>query len=109
MEFIEFLVVIAMVCVNAFFAAYEIALASVSIGRLQVLVNEQRSGAAAAVEMKGDIEKSLAVVQLGITRVGLIAGATGGASAWPDETVTRRVSEEANYIPRSRAGLPKCL
>jgi len=34
--------------------------------------------------MKDGIEKSLAVVQLGITLVGLIAGATGGASATDD-------------------------
>jgi len=38
-------------------------------------------GAVAALEMKEGIERSLAVVQLGITLVGLIAGATGGASA----------------------------
>ncbi len=34
--------------------------------------------------MKEGIERSLAVVQLGITLVGLIAGATGGASASDD-------------------------
>lgn len=34
--------------------------------------------------MKEGIEKSLAVVQLGITLVGLVAGATGGASAADD-------------------------
>jgi len=84
MEHIEFVVVAAMVLVNAVFAAYEIALASVSVARLQALVGQQRTGAAAALTMKNGIEKSLAVVQLGITLVGLIAGATGGASATDD-------------------------
>ena len=70
-----------MVFVNAIFAAYEIALASVTVSRLQGLVRNGRTGASAALHMKEEIEKSLAVVQLGITLVGLIAGATGGSSA----------------------------
>lgn len=84
MEYIEFIIVAGMVCVNAVFAAYEIALASVSVARLQALSVEKHAGAAAALAMKDGIEKSLAVVQLGITLVGLIAGATGGASASED-------------------------
>jgi putative hemolysin len=84
MASIEFLVVAIMVIVNGVFAAYEIALASVSVARLQLLVGEHRRGARAALEMKEGIEKSLAVVQLGITLVGLIAGATSGASATED-------------------------
>ncbi len=77
----ELLVVLLMVIVNAIFAAYEIALASVSVSRLQGLVRDGRTGAASALQMKEDIEKSLAVVQLGITLVGLITGAAGGSSA----------------------------
>lgn len=77
----ELLVVLLMVLVNAIFAAYEIALASVTVSRLQGLVRDGRAGAASALQMKEEIEKSLAVVQLGITLVGLIAGATGGSSA----------------------------
>jgi putative hemolysin len=71
----------AMVLVNGIFAAFEIALATVSIARLQALVERRRHGAAAAVRMKNDMEGSLAVVQLGITLVGAIAAATGGAGA----------------------------
>lgn len=84
MELIELLIVLLMVAVNGVFAAYEIALASVSLARLQMLAGEKRSGALSAIVMKEEIEKSLAVVQLGITLVGLIAGATGGASATDD-------------------------
>jgi putative hemolysin len=83
-ELIELVIVILMVAVNGVFAAYEIALASVSLARLQMLADQKRSGAHSAIEMKEGIEKSLAVVQLGITLVGLIAGATGGASATDD-------------------------
>lgn len=84
MESFELLVVAFMVFVNAIFAAYEIALASVSVSRLQLLTNQHRAGASSALYMKEEIEKSLAVVQLGITLVGLVAGATGGASATDD-------------------------
>jgi putative hemolysin len=84
MESTEILVVALMVFVNAIFAAYEIALASVSVSRLQLLQSQNRTGATAALFMKQEIEKSLAVVQLGITLVGLVAGAAGGASATDD-------------------------
>ncbi|MFM7928600.1 MAG: hemolysin family protein [Pirellula sp.] len=70
-----------MVLVNALFAAYEIALASVTKARLQALKEQGRLGANSAIIMKDRIEKSLAVVQLGITIVGLTAGATSGAKA----------------------------
>jgi putative hemolysin len=78
---IELLVMVAMIAVNSVFAAYELALASVSLGRLDALAREGRVGAAAAVRMKQGMEGSLAVVQLGITLVGAIAAATGGAGA----------------------------
>lgn len=78
---IELLVIAAMVVVNAVFAAYEIALASVSVSRLQALAREHRRGASAALHRKTDMEGSLAIVQLGITLVGAIAAATGGATA----------------------------
>jgi putative hemolysin len=78
---VELIVIAAMIAVNAFFAAYEIALASVSVGRLQILVQENRRGAKASLYMKQNMEASLAAVQLGITLVGAIAAATGGAGA----------------------------
>ena len=70
-----------MILCNALFAAYEIALASVSVGRLKALADEHRAGAATALYMKQNMEASLAVVQLGITLVGAIAAAVGGAGA----------------------------
>lgn len=78
---VELLVVALMVVLNAIFAAYEIALASVADARLQALVRDGRRGAATAHAMKGEMERSLAVVQLGITLVGIIAGATSGVGA----------------------------
>lgn len=70
-----------MVGANSIFAAYEIALASVSLGRLQRLAHESQRGAKVALYMKENMEASLAVVQLGITLVGAVAAAVGGAGA----------------------------
>lgn len=77
----ELAIMAVMICLNSVFAAYEISLASVGAGRLHALVAEKRRGAEAAARMKDNIEASLAVVQLGITLVGVVAAATGGAGA----------------------------
>lgn len=78
---VELIVMAVMISLNGIFAAYEIALASVGLARLDTLVHESRHGAASAMRMKTSMEGSLAVVQLGITLVGAIAAATGGAGA----------------------------
>lgn len=78
---LELAVMAAMVAFNSVFAAYEIALAAVSPGRLKLLAGEGRRGAAAALHMKENVEASLAAVQLGITLFGAVAAATGGAGA----------------------------
>jgi putative hemolysin len=78
---VELAVMLLMIALNSVFAAYEISLASIGAGRLHSLREERKRGSEAAVRMKDNIEGSLAVVQLGITLVGVIAAATGGAGA----------------------------
>ena len=80
----ELAIMAAMIGVNSVFAAYEIALASVSLARLRRLADDHRSGAKVALYMKQNMEASLAVVQLGITLVGAIAAAVGGTGAAED-------------------------
>jgi putative hemolysin len=75
----ELAVIILMLVLNAVFAAYEMGLASISRARIAVLVNEKKKGAVEAAFMKDRMEASLAMVQVGITLVGAIAAATGGA------------------------------
>jgi len=77
----EIPVIILMLFVNAVFAAYEMALASISRARLLTLCQQKKEGAEEAAYMKDRMEASLAVVQLGITLAGAIAAATGGAGA----------------------------
>lgn len=72
------LFILLMLTFNALFAAYEMALASVSRTKISVLLQEKLPGASAALFMKDHMEGSLATVQIGITLVGAIAAATGG-------------------------------
>jgi len=77
----ELVVMLVMIAFNGVFASYEIALASVGVARLDSLARDNHAGAAAALRMRTNMEGSLAVVQLGITLVGAVAAATGGAGA----------------------------
>jgi len=80
MDFVsEFLIILTMIILNAVFSAYEMALASISRTKLTYLVQTKVNGAAEALFMKDRMEASLAVVQLGVTLVGSIAAAIGGA------------------------------
>lgn len=81
MSFTVLAVIGAMLLLNSLFAAYELALASVRVDRLRYLRDHHRPGSRAALYMKERMEGSLAVVQLGITLVGAIAAAAGGANA----------------------------
>jgi putative hemolysin len=78
---VELIVMLVMIGLNGIFAAYEIALASVSRARLEAMVRENRAGAKAALQMKRSMERSLAALQLGVTLAAAIAAATGGAGA----------------------------
>lgn len=70
-----------MLGLNALFAAYEMGLASLSRTKLSVLLQNKHRGAEEALFMKDHMEGSLAVIQIGITLVGSIAAAMGGAGA----------------------------
>lgn len=95
MQFFELIIILVMIGFNGLFAAYEIALASVTIARLQVLMKENHRGAKAALYMKENFEASLATVQLGITLLGAIAAATGGAGA--QETLVPVIRSELGF------------
>lgn len=75
----SFIIIFLMLILNAVLAAYEIAIASIPRAKLKVLAEKKRAGAIEALFMKDQIEGSFAVIQLGITLVGVIAAAIGGA------------------------------
>jgi putative hemolysin len=87
----EILIIGLMLALNAVFAAFEMALASISQARLLVLVNQKRAGASSALYLKERIGASLAAAQVGVTLTGAIAAATGGAGV--QETFAPRLQE----------------
>jgi putative hemolysin len=75
---VELTLIVLAILLNGFFAASEIALVSARISRLASL---RTAGAAVAMRLKESPETFLATVQIGITLVGTLASAVGGATA----------------------------
>lgn len=94
-EIIILLIILTMLIINSVFSAYEIALTSISLGRLKLLVEENKKGAIDALAMKNRIESSLAVVQIGISLAGGIAATTGGAGA--GEKISTFIQNQMNF------------
>jgi len=75
----ELLILLVLLLANGVFAMAEIALVSSRKSRLQSLANEGRSGAKAALGLMEQPGVFLSTVQVGITLVGTLAGASSGA------------------------------
>lgn len=76
----EILLVMALVVLNGYFAASEIALISVRKSALQSRAEQGSAGAKAALELTEDPSRLLATIQVGITLVGFLASATAAVS-----------------------------
>lgn len=73
-------IVIMLVLLNGFFAMSELAIVSSRRGRLQQLAQEGSRGATRALTLIEDPTGFLSTVQVGITLVGVLAGAYSGAT-----------------------------
>jgi len=76
----EILLILVLVLVNGVFAMSEIAVVSSRRSRLQQQAAAGDGGARRALELSDDPTRFLSTVQIGITLVGVFAGAYGGAS-----------------------------
>lgn len=76
---VELLVILGLILINAFFAGAEIAIVAVRKTRLKELADEGHRAARVALKLRENPERFLATVQVGITVVGVTAGAFGGA------------------------------
>lgn len=76
----DILILIFLILLNGVFAMSEIAVISARRARLQQLSNEGNAGARVALELADDPNQFLATVQVGITLVGILAGAFGSAA-----------------------------
>lgn len=76
---LELVIVIALILLNGFFALAEMALVSARRGRLKALARRDK-GAKAALALMEQPSRFLSTVQVGITLVGVMASAVGGAT-----------------------------
>ena len=76
---LELLLILLLVLLNGAFAMSELAIVSSRRGRLQAMQRRGSAGAAAALALAEDPQRFLPTVQVGITLVGILAGAFGGA------------------------------
>lgn len=88
---IEIFFVVLLLIANGIFAMAEIAIISSHKTRLQKLINENHQNAKIALDLANNPNNFLSTVQIGITLVGILAGAFGGA----------RIAEKLNvYVSR---------
>ncbi|BAC88322.1 hemolysin family protein [Gloeobacter violaceus] len=76
----EILIVLVLVVANGVFAMSEMAVVSSRKARLQQMAGEGNTGARVAVELADAPNRFLSTVQIGITLIGIFAGAYGGAT-----------------------------
>lgn len=90
---LEIIIIILLIIANGVFAMSETAFISARKVRLQQRANEGDLKAAAALELAKSPNRLLSTVQLGITLIGILAGAFGGA------TVAQAVAVYLRAIP----------
>ena len=76
---LELLLILLLVLLNGAFAMSELAIVSARRARLTAMQRRGSLGAAAALALADDPQRFLPTVQVGITLVGILAGAFGGA------------------------------
>ena len=76
---LELLLILLLVLLNGAFAMSELAIVSARRARLTAMQRRGSPGAAAALALADDPQRFLPTVQVGITLVGILAGAFGGA------------------------------
>jgi len=77
---LQIAIVLLLILVNGLFAMSEMAIVSARRVRLERMAREGNHGARAALDLADTPNRFLSTVQIGITLVGIIAGAYGGAT-----------------------------
>jgi len=95
---IEILFIALLVIANGIFAMSEMAVVSARKVRLQQRADEGDNGARAALELTNSPNQFLSTVQIGITLIGILSGALGGATIAEElATQLRRIRPLAPY------------
>ena len=103
---LDILFILLLILANGMFAMSEIAVVSARKARLQQLVNEGNTKARAALELANAPNRFLSTAQIGITLVGILAGAMSLTQIYSSVLRCRSV-RKANWRLRSWQ-LPKC-
>lgn len=81
---IEIVIILALIALNGVFAMSEIAVVSARKARLRLRAEDGNRDARAALALADDPSRFLSTVQIGITLVGVLAGAYGGVALAED-------------------------
>ncbi len=79
---IEIFLILIFILINGFFAGSEIAVVTSRRTRIEALINKGNKNAKTLIDLKQNPDRFLATVQIGITIVGAVASAIGGATAY---------------------------
>ena len=90
---IEIVVILLLLVVNGVFAMTEIAVVTARKGRLRQLANGGNARARLALALAESPNRFLSTVQIGITLVGILAGAFGGA------TIAEEIAKALTGVP----------
>ncbi len=91
----ELLILLALIVLNGVFAMSELAVVSARRALLQERADRGDRAAQTAIDLAEDPDRFLSTVQVGITLIGIVAGAYGGASIAQDIADAIRVSVPA--------------
>ena len=76
----DLLIIAGLILLNGVFALSELAIVSARTARLRAAVKQGSAGARIAIDLAADPGKFLSTVQIGITLIGIVAGAYSGSS-----------------------------
>lgn len=77
---ISIVIIIVLIIINGIFSMSEMAIVSSRKGKLQKMYNDGKKHAKTAIELKEDSNQFLSTIQIGITLIGVLTGAFGGAT-----------------------------
>ncbi len=80
----EIFIILLLILLNGFFALSEIALVSVKRSRMEHLASQGNTRARTVLDLLKNPENFLSSVQVGITLIGIVSGAYGGAALTDD-------------------------
>lgn len=78
--YMDFFIILLLLLFNGVFAMYEMALVSSSKARLETLASKGNRRAKSVLEQQEKPETFLSTIQIGITLIGIVSGAYGGAT-----------------------------